>query len=96
MFPQGGGQMVCKKCGTTTAGSQAATDAAKTRSLKVEKARVVTDINDPEILPKSREMCPKCSFNEAYWMIQQTRSADESPTRFYICVRCGHRWREYS
>lgn len=88
--------MVCKKCGTKIAGTQKEVDAARTRSLKDDKERVVLDANDPEILPKTREMCPKCSFNEAYWMIQQTRGADESPTRFYICVRCGHRWREYS
>lgn len=94
MFPQGGGQMVCKKCGTTTAGSQAATDAAKTRSLKKDTERLVVDGNEPEVLPRTRAMCPKCSFNEAYWMMKQTRGADEPETRFYICVRCGKRWRE--
>ncbi|MCK4973458.1 MAG: transcription factor S, partial [Candidatus Heimdallarchaeota archaeon] len=28
------------------------------------------------------------------WMVQ-TRSADESPTRFFRCTACGETWREY-
>ncbi|MEM0290915.1 MAG: transcription factor S, partial [Thermoplasmata archaeon] len=31
----------------------------------------------------------------AYWMLKQTRAADEPETRFYICTKCGYRWREY-
>jgi len=26
----------------------------------------------------------------------QTRAADEPPTRFYRCTKCGHTWREYA
>ena len=29
-----------------------------------------------------------------YWEIQ-TRSADESPTRFFKCLSCSKQWREY-
>jgi len=76
-------------------GGKKEVEAAKIRSLKDEKERVVVDANEPEILPRTRAGCPKCGHNEAYWMMQQTRSADEAPTRFYICVRCKHRWREY-
>lgn len=98
MFPSGAGKMQCKKCGheITGGGGNEAEGATKTRSLKEEKQRLVVDKNTPEILPKIRIACPKCSHNEAYWMIQQTRGADEAPTRFYICVKCGYRWREYS
>jgi DNA-directed RNA polymerase subunit M len=94
MFPSAG-KMVCKKCGHTIQGTAKDVEAAKTRSLNKEKERLVVDKDAPEILPKTRIACSKCGFNEAYWMIQQTRSADEAPTRFYICVRCGFRWREY-
>ena len=86
--------MVCRKCGTKVAGTKQDAETSNTRSLKAEKARVVVDKNAPGILPKTRVMCPKCSNNEAYWMMQQTRGADEPETRFYICVRCEHRWRE--
>lgn len=94
MFPAGG-KLACRKCGTTMEGSPEAAAAARTRSLKEEKERLVVDANAPEVLPRTRIGCPKCGFNEAYWMIQQTRGSDEPMTRFYICVRCGHRWREY-
>jgi len=44
----------------------------------------------------AKEVCPKCGNNEAYVEIVQTRSADEAPTRFLTCKKCGHKWREYS
>jgi DNA-directed RNA polymerase subunit M len=97
MFPAGGGRLKCKKCGHEVgSGEKGMEGASKMRSLKAEKQRLVVDKNAPSILPKIRTMCPKCSHNEAYWMIQQTRSADEAPTRFYTCVKCEHRWRENS
>src|SRR3989344_680495 len=48
-----------------------------------------------ETLPKTREKCPKCNNEEAYWWIVQTRSADEAATRFFKCTKCSHTWREY-
>ena len=95
MYPAGG-NLLCRKCGHKVTNTKSDADAAKTRSLNDERPRVVTDINDPSILPITKNACPKCSHNEAYWMMQQTRKADEAPTRFYICVKCGHRWREYN
>ncbi len=46
-------------------------------------------------LPKTKVMCPRCEHMEAYWWMQQTRSADEPPTMFYRCTKCGHSWRSY-
>ena len=46
-------------------------------------------------LPKVDANCPKCKNNKAYFWIEQTRSSDEAPTRFYKCTKCGHVWREY-
>ena len=40
--------------------------------------------------------CPKCGNGEAYFWMIQTRAADEPPTRFYRCTKCGHTWREYA
>jgi DNA-directed RNA polymerase subunit M len=45
--------------------------------------------------PKTRIMCPKCGNMEAYWWMQQTRAADEPPTIFYRCTKCGYSWRSY-
>ncbi len=47
------------------------------------------------ILPKTNVPCPKCGNNEAYWILRQTRSADEPETRIYTCTKCGASWREY-
>lgn len=40
--------------------------------------------------------CINCKTNRKveYWEIQ-TRSADESPTRFFKCLTCDKQWREY-
>ena len=87
--------LVCPKCG-------------KQRQLKKEKIRISEALPSPkkEIvimkkgdeaidLPKTRIICPKCENTEAYWWMQQTRSADEPPTLFYRCTKCGYNWRSY-
>lgn len=57
---------------------------------------VVVEEKPPETLPVTKGVvCPKCGHNEAYYWIVQTRRADEPPTRFFKCTRCGHVWREY-
>ncbi|MFB6265746.1 MAG: transcription factor S [Candidatus Nanohaloarchaea archaeon] len=50
---------------------------------------------DEENRPVTDEECEECGNDEAYWWTEQTRSADEPPTRFYRCTECGHTWREY-
>ncbi|XP_014217621.1 DNA-directed RNA polymerase III subunit RPC10 [Copidosoma floridanum] len=44
----------------------------------------------------TKERCPKCSHDRAYFMQIQTRSADEPMTIFYRCCNslCNHQWRE--
>ena len=46
-------------------------------------------------LPKTEETCPKCGNGEAYWVLRQTRGADEPETRIFECTKCGHKWRDY-
>jgi len=46
-------------------------------------------------LPKTKVICPKCGNNEAYFRLEQTRSADEPSTRIFTCTNCGYTWREY-
>lgn len=48
-----------------------------------------------ETLPKTKALCPRCGYGEAYYWEMQTRSADEPATRFFRCVKCGYVWREY-
>lgn len=61
-----------------------------------DKTMVVIDESKlPKVLPTIRIECPKCGNMEAYWWMVQTRRADESPTRFFRCTKCGYTWREY-
>ncbi len=62
---------------------------AKERLVVIDKSK------QPETLPKTRAVCPRCGYHEAYYWVVQTRKADEPPTRFFKCVRCGYVWREY-
>ncbi len=45
--------------------------------------------------PKIEIECPRCGNKEAYWTLEQTRSADEGETRIFTCTRCHYTWREY-
>ena len=45
-------------------------------------------------LSRTDARCPECGHDEAYYYMQQIRAADESETRFFICVECEHKWRE--
>jgi DNA-directed RNA polymerase III subunit RPC11 len=45
-----------------------------------------------ENVDKTEALCPSCSHREAFYMMIQTRSADEPMTCFYKCVSCGNRW----
>jgi DNA-directed RNA polymerase subunit M len=85
-----GGKLVCASCGPVQAGS-------KIRDMnKVEKKEIAMIREDIPVHAKTRAECAKCGCNEAYYWFVQTRAADEAPTRFYKCVKCGNTWREYS
>ena len=63
---------------------------------KVEsKNNVIMRGEDINTHPTTIITCPECGHNKAAWWLQQTRSADEAPTRFFQCLKCKHTWREY-
>lgn len=90
----------CQKCGyeATNLGNRV----VMTRSFQhnnKEKTVVIdsTSVSAPPTatLVKGHVRCQKCGYEEVYaWQIQ-TRAADEPPTTFYKCAKCGHTWREY-
>lgn len=88
--------LVCTRCGY-----EEVADAASLRvSAKIEHSSkektIVLGEADTSKLPVTRDVtCKRCGSNEAYYWMLQTRAADEPPTRFYKCVRCGYVWREY-
>ncbi|MFN3804615.1 MAG: transcription factor S [Pyrobaculum sp.] len=84
----------CPKCGYEEEAAQHK-DRYQSRTA-VEQKNAVVVVIDAVNLPKVKTRgCPKCGHDEAYFWVQQTRAADEPPTRFYRCVNCGHTWREY-
>ena len=82
---------VCSSCGAIEGGVKI--------SQKVESKKKAVEVakeGEGEIHEKVEAECPKCGNREAYTWMVQTRAADEAPTRFYKCTKCGHVWREYS
>jgi DNA-directed RNA polymerase subunit M len=81
----------CGACGRTAPlgrGVEVRHSDPKGREVAVVETRTAT-------LPKTAEQCPKCDNGEAYWVLRQTRGADEPETRIFECTKCGHKWREY-
>ena len=56
---------------------------------------VVISKETASVHPIVNEKCKKCSHGEAYFWTVQTRSSDESETKFFRCIKCEHTWREY-
>jgi len=87
---------ICRKCGYVSRGKKVvSTSISEDLKVEEEKIPVLTEQDAFEHYPKTKIICPECENNEAYWFMQQTRSGDEPPTRFYSCTKCGHKWREY-
>ena len=66
-------------------------------SEKIRNYQGVAVINQKsqETHPEVDIKCPKCKNKKAYFWTLQTRSSDESETKFYKCVKCTHTWRVY-
>ena len=90
MYPQGE-EIVCRKCGFKKKKEEG------NIVISLQEHKELTLIEDKEslnVLPKTKIKCPKCEFNEAYWILRQMRGSDEPESRFYTCVKCKHKWRE--
>ncbi|MEM2873865.1 MAG: transcription factor S [Candidatus Nanoarchaeia archaeon] len=83
--------LLCSSCGYKE------TETAEIKETVKRKA--VTAVKEgeeiPETMPTIAVECPKCKHQEAYFYTQQTRAADEPETQFFICKKCGYRWRKY-
>ena len=86
----------CNKCGYEEEASQSITLTTKVKHTIKEKTLVLEEEEMPAGSQKIKGVvCPACKNDEAYFWILQTRRADEPPTRFYKCTKCGKVWREY-
>lgn len=86
--------LVCRKCGKVYRKKEKLSIGEK---LTEGKKQIVVLGKDEGVaeLPTIEIMCPKCENMEAHWWMQQTRTADEPPTLFYRCKKCGYSWRSY-
>jgi DNA-directed RNA polymerase subunit M len=90
LMPKPGKKQLECSCGHKSSEGIMLRDKAK----ETEKVEIVGGEEKTNITVDAE--CPKCGPVEAeHWEIQ-TRSSDESPTRFYKCKKCGHTWREYT
>ena|SRR3989338_3391997 len=66
-------------------------------SEKMEKKEEVVVVKEDaaNINPEVDMTCPQCKNKKAYFWTMQTRSSDESETKFYKCTKCKHTWRKY-
>ena len=94
LFPTDG-RFSCQKCGYER--DITSKDARVARVVNRDERPGETLILDDVIstLPRTRADCPKCGNGEAFWVMRQTRAADEPTTRIYRCTKCAHTWREY-
>lgn len=88
------GKYVCNSCGTEVKKSASNGTGSYTISGVAKETIMITEEKSGEPLD-SDAVCPKCRHSGAYYLLKQTRSADEPETKFYTCEACGHRWREY-
>ncbi len=88
--------LVCRKCGYRKTLKKQEDFKISSQNIKKEEGLIIVDKrSEKEILPVATVTCPKCGYNKAEWWLQQTRSSDEPPTRFFRCLKCKHVWREY-
>lgn len=86
------GVWTCSKCGAEQSGGD---DAAYVITEEREESEIIEIASGADRgLPTTDTRCRECGNDRAYWYLQQIRSADESETRFFICTKCEHRWRE--
>ncbi|MDT7872948.1 MULTISPECIES: transcription factor S [unclassified Stygiolobus] len=87
----------CPKCGYEEVAGQQSVKITTTVKHSIKEKTLVLESDVP---PTGAQItkgisCPACGNDEAYFWILQTRRADEPPTRFYKCTKCGKVWREY-
>lgn len=83
---------VCASCGAKSKKQPK----LKTAEKIEEKSKVaIIKHQEEDFYPVVEMVCPKCKNKKAYFWTMQTRSSDESVTRFYKCTECKHTWRVY-
>ena len=86
---------VCRKCKRETKLKGEKVTISEVSHEPKRKVMILRKEDEFGELPKTTIICPECENMEAFWWMQQTRTADEPPTLFYRCTTCGYSWRSY-
>jgi len=88
--------LICPKCGYEKHATSKKPTLPKVMEHGAQDKIAVISRDEAKLrtMPIFKTECPKCGNLEAYWWMVQTRGADESPTQFFRCTKCGHTWRE--
>ena len=88
-------ELICPKCDYKESIKDKKKKAIIKEKINKEKGIEVV-FEEEEVYPISEEtVCPKCGKKGVYYFFKQTRSSDESETKFLKCMHCGYTWREY-
>jgi len=82
----------CPRCSYTSKGNIKITTSEK---IGEKQEVAVVSKKDTEFMPIITDKCRKCDNQKVYFWTVQTRSGDESETKFFKCTKCGFTWREY-
>ena len=94
ILPSADGKLKCK-CGyEESLTKEEVKDEYSFEAEKNEEQKVVVTTPDDVVLPTTKITCYKCGGTVGYWWTLQTRSADEAPTYFIRCAKCGNTWRQ--
>lgn len=97
MMKKEDGVMVCSGCGYEAEQEGSTEDFISTQEQTGDELIETSEDANFEGKPKDDSVhCDECGHNVAWYTIKQTASADEPPTRFFKCTKCGYRWREYN
>lgn len=85
-------KLVCGSCGKS---SKIQGSVVVKEEIRDETERLEVVDKDIDVNPEVEIECQKCGHKKAKFWTLQTRASDEAETRFFECMKCKHRWREY-
>lgn len=91
LFPKDG-MLVCNRCGYQA--EMGKKESCVTPKKREHEIPIMENVSGTR--PTADAECPKCGNKKAYWVLRQTRGADEPETRIFRCTKCTHSWREYA